>query len=96
MEGVRDRLGPDGGGGRILQLLWRAVGSQGTDMKLLAAFLLWCLLFVACWPLALLALVLLPFIWVLSLPFRVLFYAVEGLLALIRALILLPARLVGW
>lgn len=65
-------------------------------MKLVAAFLLWCLLLVACWPLALLALVLLPFIWVLSLPFRVLFYAVEGLLALIRALILLPARLVGW
>jgi hypothetical protein len=55
-------------------------------------FLLWCLLFVLCWPLALLALVLYPFVWILLLPFRVVGMALTGVLGLVRAVILLPAR----
>jgi hypothetical protein len=55
-------------------------------------FLLWLLLLVVCWPLALLALVLWPLVWLLSLPFRLLGIAVEGAFELLRAIILLPAR----
>jgi len=55
-------------------------------------FLLWCLLFFLCWPLALLALVLYPVVWLLMLPFRILGIAVDGVLELIKAIILLPAR----
>ena len=55
--------------------------------------LLWLLLFILCWPLALLALVLYPLIWMISLPFRLLGIAVEGLFELLRSIILLPARL---
>ena len=64
---------------------------EGVMLKLL----LWLLLFVACWPLALLALVLWPLVWLLSLPFRLLGIAVEGAFVLLRALILLPARVLG-
>ena len=56
------------------------------------AFLLWCILFVVCWPLALLALVLYPFIWILLLPFRLVGIAVHGALALVWAVVMLPAR----
>lgn len=56
-------------------------------------FLLWLLLLVLCWPLALLALVAYPVVWLLLLPFRVLGVAVDGALQLLRALILMPARL---
>jgi hypothetical protein len=56
------------------------------------SFLLWCLLFVLCWPLALLALVLYPIFWLLLLPFRLIGIAVTGVLELIRAIIFLPAR----
>ncbi len=56
-------------------------------------FLLWCLLFVVCWPLALLAIVLYPIAWLLLLPFRLVGIAVEGALELVAALIFLPARL---
>lgn len=55
-------------------------------------FLLWCLLFVLCWPLALLALVVYPLVWLLLLPFRLVGIAVGGALELVAALILLPAR----
>jgi hypothetical protein len=58
-------------------------------------FLLWLLLLVLCWPLALLALVLWPIVWLLSLPFRLLGIAVEGVLEFLRAIILLPARILG-
>ena len=58
-------------------------------------FLLWCLLFLACWPCALLALVLYPLVWLLLLPFRLVGIAVEGVFELLRAIILLPARLLG-
>jgi hypothetical protein len=56
-------------------------------------FVLWCILFVLCWPLALLALVLYPFVWLLLLPFRIVGIAVEGVLELLWAVISLPARL---
>jgi hypothetical protein len=59
------------------------------------AFLLWCILFVLCWPVALFALVLYPFIWLLLLPFRLLGIAVHGVMALVLAAILLPARLLS-
>jgi hypothetical protein len=55
-------------------------------------FLLWCILLVLCWPIALLALVAFPFIWLVLLPFRLLGIAVGGALALVTALIMLPAR----
>lgn len=55
-------------------------------------FLLWCILLVLCWPVALLALVVFPFVWLLLLPFRLVGIAVGGVLALITALIFLPAR----
>lgn len=58
-------------------------------------FLLWLILFVVCWPAALLALVLYPLVWLFLLPFRVVGIAVEGVLQLVRAVILLPARLLG-
>ena len=58
-------------------------------------FLLWCFLFVMCWPLALLALVLYPIVWLLLLPFRLVGIAVHGVLELVRALIMLPARLLA-
>ena len=56
-------------------------------------FLLWCILLVLCWPLALLALVLYPLVWLFTLPFRITGIAVGGALALLAALILLPVRL---
>ena len=61
----------------------------------MAAFLLWCLLFVVCWPLALLALILYPIVWLLLLPFRVVGIAVNGALALVWAVVMLPARLLS-
>jgi hypothetical protein len=57
--------------------------------------LLWLILLVLCWPVALLALLLYPLVWLLLLPFRILGIAVEGVLATLRAVILLPARLLG-
>lgn len=58
-------------------------------------FLLWCLLFVLCWPVALAALILYPFVWLVLLPFRIVGIAVHGVLALITAVILFPARLLS-
>jgi hypothetical protein len=57
-------------------------------------FLLWCILLVLCWPLALLALALYPLVWLLLLPFRIVGIAVGGVLALLWAVVTLPARLV--
>jgi hypothetical protein len=56
-------------------------------------FLLWCILFVMCWPLALMALVLYPIVWLLLIPFRIVGIAVGGVLELVGAIIFLPARL---
>jgi len=58
-------------------------------------FLLWLVLFVLCWPLALAALVLYPLVWLLLLPFKLLGIAVEGVFNLLRAVVMLPARLIG-
>ena len=59
------------------------------------SFLLWCILFVICWPLALLALVLYPIFWLLLLPFRLVGIAVQGVIELVKALVLLPGRLLS-
>ena len=58
-------------------------------------FLLWCLLLVVCWPLALIALVLYPIVWVLSLPFRLAGIAVGGVFQLLRTILTLPVRVLG-
>ncbi len=64
-------------------------------MKIIGLFLLWLLLLAVCWPLALLALVLAPLVWLLALPFRLLGVCVSASFALIKALLFLPSRLVG-
>jgi hypothetical protein len=64
-------------------------------MKVIILFIGWCVLFVLSWPIALLALVLVPLVWLLSLPFRLLGIAVGGVFALLRAIVYLPARLLG-
>ncbi|MEZ5412999.1 MAG: hypothetical protein R3F03_01680 [Opitutaceae bacterium] len=64
-------------------------------MSLLIAFLIWCGLLMLCWPLALLALVLLPVLWLIALPFRLAGMIIAAAFALIRALLFLPARLLG-
>jgi hypothetical protein len=61
----------------------------------MTGFLIWLLLFVLCWPLALFALIAYPFVWLLLLPFRLIGIAVNGLFELLRAILLLPARLLG-
>lgn len=58
-------------------------------------FFIWCVLLVLCWPLALLALVLYPVVWLLLLPFRIVGIAVGGVLDLLRAIIMLPARVLS-
>lgn len=65
-------------------------------MKTLMIILLWCLLFVVAWPLALAVLVLWPVLWLLSLPFRALGIAVDAVFALLKAVLFLPARLLGY
>jgi hypothetical protein len=58
-------------------------------------FLLWLLLLLFCWPLAIAALVLYPIVWLIALPFRLLGITVQGILALLRAIVMLPARVLG-
>jgi hypothetical protein len=58
----------------------------------MSTFLLWCLLLVVCWPLALLALILYPIVWLILLPFRIVGIAVGGVFELLRAIMFLPAR----
>ena len=64
-------------------------------MKVLLFFVGWCLLFVLSWPIALLALLLAPLVWLLSLPFRLLGITLDAVFALLRALLMVPARLLG-
>jgi hypothetical protein len=64
-------------------------------MKTLLLWIGWCLLFVLCWPVALLALVLFPFVWLISLPLRLLGITFEAVFALFRAVLFLPARILG-
>jgi hypothetical protein len=65
-------------------------------MRFLMLVVLWCLLFAVAWPLAVLALVLLPILWLLSIPFQILGFLVGAVLAFIKALFFLPARLLGY
>jgi hypothetical protein len=59
-------------------------------------FVVWCLLFVMCWPLAILAIFLWPLVWLVSLPFRLVGISIEALFALLRAILFLPARVLGY
>jgi hypothetical protein len=61
----------------------------------MAKFLLWLLLLFFCWPLAIVALVLYPIIWLFTLPFRIVGIAVDGVFQLLKAIIFLPARILG-
>ena len=65
-------------------------------MKLVSALLVWAILLVLFWPLALLLAVSLPFLWILSIPFRVVGAVLHSVLALLKAVLLLPARLLGY
>jgi hypothetical protein len=64
-------------------------------MHSLLTLILWCLLFLLCWPLALLALLLWPLVWLISLPLRLIGIGFEAVFALLRALLFLPARVLG-
>jgi hypothetical protein len=64
-------------------------------MNTLLTLIAWCVLFVLCWPLAVLALVLWPLVWLLSLPFRLVGITFEALFALLKAILMLPARVLG-
>lgn len=61
----------------------------------MATFLLWVLVFVVCWPIAVLALLLWPFVWLFLLPFRLLGVAVDGVFTFLRAMLTLPGRMLG-
>jgi hypothetical protein len=65
-------------------------------MKLMLLFVGWCILFFLCWPLALLALLLFPFVWLISIPFRLVGITFEAVFALLKAILFLPARLLGY
>jgi hypothetical protein len=65
-------------------------------MKSLLLIIAWCLLFVLCWPLAVLAIVLWPLLWLLSLPFRLVSITFDAVFALLKAVLFLPARLLGY
>jgi len=67
--------------------------STGIVSHSVAKFLLWCLLLVLCWPLALVALIIYPLVWILLIPFRIVGVAVDGVLELLRGMLMLPARL---
>jgi hypothetical protein len=65
-------------------------------MKLLALIAIWCILFVFSWPLALAVLVLFPFVWLIALPFRLVGICVSAAFALLKSILFLPARLLGY
>jgi hypothetical protein len=65
-------------------------------MKSLILFVGWVILFMLCWPVALLTLILFPIVWLLSLPLRLIGISVEAVFALIKSLLFLPARVLGW
>ena len=65
-------------------------------MKALIFFIGWCILFVLCWPLAILALILLPIVWLISLPLRLVGITLGAVFALLKAILYLPARILGY
>ena len=79
--------------GFLDSLAW---GKLQTTMKLLLTLLLWALLLALCWPLALLVLIAWPFLLLLSIPFGIIGTVMNALLALVKALLFLPARLLGY
>jgi hypothetical protein len=85
----------------VAQLIVRRMDSFATTqpsdaaMKVLLLIIAWCVLFVLSWPIALLALIAAPVVWLLSLPLRLIGVCVESILALLRAVMLLPARVLG-
>jgi hypothetical protein len=66
------------------------------EMNAMILFIGWCILFVLCWPLAILALILLPIVWLLSIPLRLIGISVGAALALLKGILFLPARLLGF
>ncbi len=70
--------------------------SRSLEMKILIAAVAWCILFVLCWPLALLVLVLWPIVWLFALPFRLVGITLSDMFAFMQALLFLPARALGW
>lgn len=88
------RAGGRDGEQRKSETFFASAGFPG--MKFFLTLVLWAVLLVLCWPLALLLLVIWPVVWLPSIPFRILAAVVEGMLALVRALFFLPARLLGW
>jgi hypothetical protein len=64
-------------------------------MRTLLLIVAWCLLWVLCWPIALAAIVIWPFLWLLSIPFRIVGVILEAMLAFLKALLMLPARVLG-
>jgi len=64
-------------------------------MRVLLLFIGWCILFVLCWPLALLALIAFPFVWLISIPLRLVGITLEAVFALLKAILFLPARILG-
>ena len=64
-------------------------------MKMFLGFVLWCLLFCICWPIAILAVILFPLVWLLLLPFRLVGVVVEGAFSFLKAVLFLPSRLLG-
>jgi len=89
-------LQPSGGfqGGKLGITKERAK-KPAVPMKFILLFTLWCLLFLLCWPLALLALIVFPIVWLIALPFRLAAVVVEALIATLRAILLFPSRLLG-
>jgi len=85
-------LEPRRPGRRIMREDAPGANPRAEAQKTMAKFLLWCILLVLCWPLALLALILYPLVWLLLLPFRLVGIAVGGVLELVSAVILLPVR----
>ena len=65
-------------------------------MKVLILFVGWCILFALCWPLALLALILFPIVWLASFVFRLVGITADAIFTLLRTILFLPARLLGW
>ena len=65
-------------------------------MKTFIGFIGWCILFVLCWPIALFAVILYPIVWLLLLPFRLIGITVDAVFTLLRTILFLPARVLGW
>ena len=76
-------------------MFFGTLGATAPKVPTMIKLLLWLILFILCWPLALLVLVLWPIVWLISIPFRLLGIAFEGVFELLRAILFLPARLLG-